>query len=215
MIYLQILPTNDNADICHQSSLDWPESQPIRESGGGTTTHELPHMPSLPGITICQSVSQTSLFPYRLSQPTVLYTLGSLCPHLPCPCLIKSFLPSPINLLSLIPPSLFSTQLSFNLLPFHSLTHSRLSWKCTAVTKTLSRVASQARETASTHQIRHHSRPHTDVALSRLQATLAVTTSTPPQETLSTQHRWAPPRIPQPFTSITKSRTKDTFVLDG
>lgn len=135
---------------------------------------------------------------------------------LPCSSLI-SFIPSPSDHHSLCPgfsiSDLYRASTTFPL--FHSLTYTRSSWTCLAVFKTLSRVASQARATACTHQTIHHNRPRTDVAPSKPQATPAVTTSAPSQETLSTQHLWVLPRTPQPFTSITKSKIKDTSVLDG
>ena len=180
---------------------------------GSTSFICLPSFASIPRSVNSLLPHRHKPFPDSLFQPIVLYTLGLIC------------LTSPLSLLiSLHPlsehPSFFDTLISsvhriFDIPPSHSLIHTRSSWRCIAVIKILSRAASQARETACTRQIIHHSRPHTDVALSRLQVTLAVTTSIPPQETLSTQHPWAPPRTLPPFTSITKSKIKNISVLDG
>ena len=208
---------------CHQSDqsrLDWPDWQVHGPSSEWGPRAGVCSSPS----SLLGSVNSIFLgnkpFPYPPSQPIVLYTLAPLSRYgSPSPVLVlKSFIPSPSDHLSLLLLPVFllrSLQNFFDLSLSHSLTHTRSSWRCLAVIKTLSRVASQARETAFTQQIRHHNRPHTDVAPSRLQATLAVTTSAPSQEILSMQHLWVLPRIPPPFTSTTKSRTKNTSVLDG
>ncbi len=142
------------------------------------------------------------LLPSPKSQPLALL-LNPSCPlHATFSFLDSSILPAHTHS-SLLP--LHSS---------HSFTNTRSSWRCTVVTKIPSKAASQAQQTACTHQIRLHSKPPTDVVPSRRQAIPVVTISAPLPGTLSTQPLWAPLKTLRPFTSTIKSKTKNISVLD-